>query len=84
MINLIIDTSKATEEEIKELEKIIPFKTQKFFFDKNNINIIQLTPEDNKIAESNNTNIQSGLYKNVILGCTSREDADLLSNNHKE
>lgn len=84
MINIIIDTSKATEEEIKELEKIIPLASQKIFFDKNNINIIQLTPEDNEIAEANHTNIESGLCKNVILGCTSREDANLHSINHKK
>lgn len=84
MIKVIVDISNATEKEIEELNKLIPFGKDKMLFDNSNIKVNFITKEDIELAKANNTNIESGLYKNVTLGCTSREDADLLLNSHKE
>ncbi len=83
MIKVIVDISNATEKEIEELDKLIPFGKDKMLFDNSNIKVNFITKEDIELAKANNTNIESGLYNNVILGCTSREDSDCKTNIHK-
>ncbi len=58
MIKIIVDISSATEQEIEELNKLIPFGSQKFHFDKNNIKVEFITKQDVEILMSNvNTHI---------------------------
>lgn len=53
MIKIIVDSSSATETEIAELNKIIPFGEMQFHFDKNNIEVNFITKEDAKIIMDN-------------------------------
>lgn len=72
MIKIIVDTSNATETEIEELNRLIPFGREQFHFDKNNIKVEFLTKEHIEIAKANNTTIESGLSIPVILGTIPR------------
>jgi len=76
MIRVVIDTSEATQQEIEEFEKIVPIRTSKYFFTKNNVEVTELTKDDVVIAKTNNTYIKTGLYKAIILGQVPREMAD--------
>lgn len=53
MIKIIVDISNATESEIEELNKLIPFGREKFHFDKNNIKVEFITKQDAEIIMDN-------------------------------
>lgn len=53
MIKILVDISSATESEIEELNKLIPFGREKFHFDKNNIKVEFITKQDVEIANAN-------------------------------
>lgn len=60
MIKITVDISNATESEIEELNKLIPFGREKFHFDKNNIKVEFFTKQD---AEIVNANLSIGLRR---------------------
>lgn len=53
MIKITVDISNASESEIKELNKIIPFGENQFYFDKNNIKVNFITKKDTEIIMDN-------------------------------
>ena len=53
MIKITVDTSNATESEVTELNKIIPFGEKQFHFDKNNIEVNFITKRDAEIIMDN-------------------------------
>lgn len=79
MIKIIVDISNATESEIVELNKLIPFGSQKFHFDKNNIEVDFFTKQD---AEIVNANMSIGLRSDIKdLESMSKEDGEILMSN---
>lgn len=74
MIKIIVDISSATESEIKELNKLIPFGSQKFHFDKNNIKVDFFTKQD---AEIVNANMSIGLSNDTSVKPFVLENAQL-------
>ena len=62
MIKIIVDISNATESEIEELNNLIPFGSQKFHFDKNNIEVDFFTKQDTEIV---NANMSIGLRSDI-------------------
>lgn len=53
MIKIVVDISNATESEIAELNKTIPFGEKQFHFDKNNIKVNFITKKDAEIIMDN-------------------------------
>lgn len=79
MIKIIVDISSATEQEIEELNKLIPFGSQKFHFDKNNIKVEFITKQDVEIL---NSNVGIGLSSDTSsLMSMSKENAEILMSN---
>lgn len=73
-IKIIIDNTNATEDDIKTLNEIFSFAQNMYYFDKANIDVIELTTEDKKIAASNNTSIEENLSYSVIVGTQKRQN----------
>ena len=77
MIRILIDISSGTNEEIEELNKLVPYGQQKINFDRSNIKVDLITKEDAEIAKANNVNIENALCKNIILGCHLQNQGDI-------
>ncbi len=79
MIKITVDISNATESEIEELNKLIPFGREKFHFDKNNIKVEFFTKQD---AEIVNANLSIGLRSDIKdFVNMSKKDCEILMSN---
>ena len=76
MIKIAVDISNATEAEILELNKIIPFGEKQFHFDRNNIEVNFITKKDAEIIMDNmgtkvflkcNEEIQNDYNKKIYI-----------------
>ena len=72
MIKIAVDISNATEAEILELNKIIPFGEKQFHFDRNNIEVNFITKKDAEIIIDN-------MGTKVFLKCNN----DFIFDSHK-
>lgn len=83
MIKITVDTSNATESEVTELNKIIPFGEKQFHFDKNNIEVNFITKKDAEIIMDNmntkvflNANQEQSQKKINLEACKPTHDFD--------
>lgn len=77
-IKILLDTTKATQEEMKRFNQIMGdgeyFLTR--LFNEDNIEVIKFTKQDEEVAKDNGCTLAVGLERKVILGYLSREVAE--------
>lgn len=85
MINIRVDISNATKSEIKELNRLFPFDINKFYCDKNNIQVNFITKRDIEIQKANTLSGRSKYFENLSkIEYLHQEMNDILKSIEKE